>query len=261
LRRILQMCSNRLTKMKEFMLLFVIELTITSLAETTDNFAPANGERDLQGILPHGISDCSASFIEASLNTHMRTPADLSIYEPNLQVYCSNGGFCKAMYRDDPYNPCQCLEGFSGPHCEFVGSDVAKSLSCTLNCENDGVCRIGASTWENLLQYNYDSTPPEQRQYCSCPSGYFGTLCEHSSLDHSKTEKCGDQPCLNGGVCIDVVGEDGDKTRQCDCSDAKLDGIHYAGQFCEHNATDVCSEGQYGDQVFCVNGGTCKSDA
>jgi EGF-like domain len=243
-------------------LLLIVELPRLSIAILNDNHLSAAQHRALQGILPHGVSDCSASFIEASLQTPVTTQATASLFDHQVQAYCSNGGFCKAMYRDDPFNPCQCLEGYSGPHCEFVGSNVAPGLSCTLNCQNDGVCRIGAETWEKLLQYDYDATPQDQRQYCSCPNGYYGTLCEYGMKDNIiHLEKCGDEPCLNGGVCKEVLNQDGSTSRQCDCSGAKVLGVPHAGQFCEHNATDVCAVGEYGGQVFCVNGGTCKSDA
>jgi hypothetical protein len=245
----------------KIILLLLIEIVIPSLALLNDNSLSTTQNRGLQGVLPHGISDCSASFIEASLNTHIRTPASLSLFEHHVQTYCANGGFCKALYRDDPYNPCQCLEGFSGPHCEFVGSDVAQGMSCSLKCQNDGVCRIGADTWENLIQYNYDYIPQEQRQYCSCPNEYYGTLCEHGIQDSTNIEICGDRPCLNGGICKAVVGEDGTTSRQCDCSETKILGVQHAGQYCEHNATDVCAAETYGGQVFCVNGGICKSEA
>lgn len=242
---------------ENILLLLIAEALIPTLVFGNERPIIEN-ERMLQvsrGGLPRGITNCEASFVEASLNIDHSTSA--SIYEHRQKIFCANGGFCKAIYKDDPYNPCVCIEGFSGPHCEFEGTD-AELPACTMKCHHGGVCRIGAQSWNELLQFDYKNTPPEEWQYCDCPNGVYGKNCEHDVKNKTRVI-CGEKPCLYGGSCIERIDENGVSSYECDCSKANIDGVQHAGLYCEHKATSTCSNEQYNGKQFCVNGGTCKS--
>jgi hypothetical protein len=152
------------------------------------------------------------------------------------------------------------MQGFAGPHCEFTGTEEDVPTNCTLPCQNDGICHIGAISWQAFLHYNYVHTPSDQIQYCSCPSGTSGNLCEFSARDQSYTTCVNDQACQHGGSCVAVYAGNGTMSNHCDCTFANEDGKQYAGSNCEHGATTLCTDDHNGRQ-FCVNGGTCKSES
>ncbi|XP_076444633.1 uncharacterized protein LOC143282756 isoform X2 [Babylonia areolata] len=80
-------------------------------------------------------------------------------------------------------------------------------------CSSDSVCQNGGTCTEAQTQAT-----------CACPSGYVGSLCQHSRDD------CSNNPCVNG-TCVD-----GHHNFTCNC----LPG--YQGDLCETN-TDDCVQG------------------
>ena len=76
-------------------------------------------------------------------------------------------------------------------------------------------------------------------------------------------------PHSNGGACIAGVGPSGNSQLYCDCTRSveHVNGttINYVGKYCEepsvsddvNNDTSSCNSDK---SIFCVNGGTCKSD-
>jgi hypothetical protein len=87
---------------------------------------------------------------------------------------------------------------------------------------------------------------------CECLPGFGGPLCE------SPAEQCGninDHVCLNGGECITstVQTPDGNVRSQhrCDCAMATNDNNDsFAGKYCEHKATSMCSNSDW--NFFCT---------
>lgn len=166
---------------------------------------------------------------------------------------------CKASWIRTPDDPCECLDSYEGPHCEFERGDQPER--CVLGCENDGVCKIGAPTWQHYYRGIAEETDtwanPLDLQHCDCPEGYTGLLCELQGV------KCGDGYCHNGGTCIQTNQRDGSIKHFCDCSTSRSTTLNgpkvYAGEFCEHESTSFCSEED--ESSFCVNGGSCKSES
>ncbi len=70
-----------------------------------------------------------------------------------------------------------------------------------------------------------------------CPAGFFGAHCD---ID---VDACMPDPCVNGGMCEDVVGGPG---YTCSCPPG------YTGTNCEVDV-DECSS----SLTPCLNGGTC----
>ncbi|XP_061682587.1 delta-like protein C [Syngnathoides biaculeatus] len=126
---------------------------------------------------------------------------------------CRNGGSCKDAA--DGY-VCACPLGFSGPDCG-TGAD----LTCADEpCFNRGVC-VTAAGGGGGGGYT-----------CRCPPGYAGSNCE------MKNNRCGGEPCANGGECVDSGGV------LCRCRPG------FAGPRCETNVDDCASNP-------CRNAGTC----
>jgi hypothetical protein len=213
-----------------------------------DEVKTAEQFRRLDG-LPEGITTCDEFFFGRIASTHVdSTP------------FCVNNGVCKSSWVRQVDLPCDCLDGYAGPHCEFK-SDAVPSV-CHLGCRNDGTCKIGAPTWQHFYRNTGGGgwTNPLDLQHCSCQPGYTGILCE------LKGTPCGDNHCHHGGTCVEAAQDDSTVTFNCDCTNAKNSAgdVAYAGQYCEHEATSFCSAPQPTDNNgnhFCVNGGYCQSES
>lgn len=198
-------------------------------------------DRDLEDI-PDDVSICDEYFFGRATSL------------PSDQIpFCVNNGICQASWVNDPRQPCQCLDAYAGPHCEFAADQVPNV--CHLGCRNGGTCALGASSWQHYHRNDGGWTDPFDLQHCECTKGYTGLICEQQGTP------CGDDRCHNGGTCVLTSDSDGSNKYSCDCTTAKnSDGVSvFAGQYCEHEATSVCSD-QNANQ-FCVNGGTCRSDS
>ena len=188
--------------------------------------------------------------------------------------FCMHGGTCKDNFADDPHFPCDCPEGFAGPHCEFVHGQVPDT--CDLACANGGQCQVGFKYVgqaflkpiedddpQNSTTITASSTDPTSQQYCICPEGFYGDYCQVQG------ERCGASHCFNGGSCVTIAHGDGTVTDHCDCTTAGTaddDGGKqeaYAGRFCQSVSTAFCARfaDQHNGQDFCVNGGTCSPES
>jgi len=188
--------------------------------------------------------------------------------------FCANDGECT----DDG---CHCPSGYSGEHCEYPlyanqdsedniapdngeNDDDADYQQCHLQCQNGGICAKGAKDLGNLeetvqhvghLNQTYSS---EFFEHCICPEGWVGIECDH------KAEICGENEhiCLHGSTCVK-----NNKKHGCDCSATDehiAEGDHplFAGDSCQHPATDICmnTEDYPGRPLyFCVNQGSCRA--
>ena len=169
---------------------------------------------------------------------------------------------CKASWIRDPDHPCECIDGYEGPHCDYLEGQEPET--CVLDCENGGTCKMGAPSWQHYYRGINEETDtwsnPLDLQHCTCPAGYSGLLCERRGT------KCGSDYCHNGGTCIQTNQDDGSIKYFCDCSSSRsvtLDGPKvYGGEFCQYESTDFCSkESDPNGEQFCVNGGECKSES
>ncbi|XP_035218425.1 low-density lipoprotein receptor-related protein 1-like isoform X2 [Stegodyphus dumicola] len=147
--------------------------------------------------------------------------------------FCYNEGIC---YYEKGERLCSCPGEFSGSRCEKCSS---------INCQNDGMCRVEASG--NLS--------------CACMAGFHGTFCELSKCDgFCQHGKC---TITNGlPLCICEPGYSGKMCEQDLCD------IHCLnGGTCKRGVkktTCICPRGFQGrrceqDRCGCLNGATCVS--
>ncbi|GFO45468.1 delta-like protein [Plakobranchus ocellatus] len=110
---------------------------------------------------------------------------------------------------------------------------ITSAFSCqTTGCFNEGTCIVSSET---------------EQYHCACPEPYSGTKCEDkNSLD--VTTPCTSNPCLNGGLCLNIYFEAQTNKKDtfiCQCA------LDFSGTLCEEYLafdTGVCS------QVTCYNG-------
>lgn len=133
---------------------------------------------------------------------------------------------------------------------------------CDLECDPDQSlgCLSGPANFSDHLLPDgqplsfHEVTASQNNMHCECLSDWTGLECKH------KFTSCHDgaHNCYNGGECVETTDILRNDIPSCDCKKAvDEEGVRYAGQYCEHPAVDVCDDRR---QVFCVNGGTCKTD-
>ena len=139
--------------------------------------------------------------------------------------YCLNDGVCQ----DDPYQPCQCADGYSGSNCSVKNE--------SLSCQESGYCQHGGICLDD----------PEQP--CECQRGYFGIQCQFAK-EVVVVPEC-KKDCVNGGECVFEENSDANgssaflmRKQYCKCPES-----HY-GEFCEHS-NEMCGK------EYCQNGGNC----
>jgi hypothetical protein len=211
----------------------------------------------------------------------------------NGELFCVNEGNC----RDNPYEGCNCPNGYTGFSCEFRTAtsttnngvkivdesevyggrpviDSPTDSNCTMECRNGGTCRHGSKRLGggldlfagNTSYMNEEVGTSNDFQHCVCPSNFAGTNCEHQ-LDSCAE---GQHLCLHGSKCVNVGDE---QLCDCDQADSPL-ATFFAGNHCEHPVNDICTENAPNSKApstvtfnsgipgaarsFCVNGGTCK---
>lgn len=165
------------------------------------------------------------------------------------EYFCTNDGECP----DEPHQQCKCKNGFKGPRCEIASSAYLED-ECDMDCQNGGQCFFGGSPIEDEKLQNLHNLGLDfllENKHCRCPEGWVGVHCE------IQYEKCGDDEhyCLNGSGCI----PDGDEYT-CDCRQAATLLNSYAGDYCEHAATEFCQGPGANPHSFCTNHGTCRGE-
>ena len=165
-----------------------------------------------------------------------------------LSSPCQNFGTCQDLQDAAGYS-CQCVLGWGGPSCN------ARATVCVSNpCQNGGVCTATATDSNGVFQ-------------CSCPSLYFGDVCDQYDPvdDCNPVDSMGTalpKPCCAKGVtnpgCFDFFhlavcqcdsGWTGDK-----CNQNQITGNTYQISQCNAQGavgTDSCASNP------CQNSGAC----
>lgn len=164
---------------------------------------------------------------------------------PSCDLICQNGGRCELVDGSSTETQCLCDPGFSGDLCETADvppaatdpplSDPLKESTCDLDCRNGSVC--GPSDGNEGGEVK-----------CICAPGTSGDLCERVD-----GVTCGVDTCYYGSQCIQAS----DGGLYCDCTTINEPGKHFAGPFCQYEATTYCGDSE---DYFCVNGGTCRKE-
>jgi hypothetical protein len=159
-------------------------------------------------------------------------------------ITCQNGGRCEVLSGSNNETQCICDPGFSGDLCETAATpeelspqepQEETSSLCDLDCKKGGLC----------VSSGGDDTG---EMTCNCPPGTSGELCEE--VDEVT---CGENTCYHGSQCITAS----DGGLHCDCTTINDPERHYAGRFCQYQATTYCGDGE---DYFCVNGGKCRDE-
>ena len=135
-----------------------------------------------------------------------------------------------------------------------ITTDFINLSTCSLNCENNGVCQYLNGTMEELqnrMQSGY------MIMKCQCTEGYTGLGCEQVR----PTCNVPTLKCPNGVPCDTYPGSNPTQYH-CDCSVADRISSTTA-RFCRNTYTEYCSPGIINganEISFCTNGGKCKGD-
>eukprot|EP00521_Asterionellopsis_glacialis_P008228 CAMPEP_0195280952 /NCGR_PEP_ID=MMETSP0707-20130614/457_1 /TAXON_ID=33640 /ORGANISM="Asterionellopsis glacialis, Strain CCMP134" /LENGTH=607 /DNA_ID=CAMNT_0040339783 /DNA_START=74 /DNA_END=1897 /DNA_ORIENTATION=- len=136
---------------------------------------------------------------------------------------------------------------------------------CPLDCDasHSNVCIEGEADFSNHpqpngapLEFHEETKDSTYGLHCNCTEGRTGLKCKRQ---YESCHNNDDMKCYNGGACLlGGVDQFGNDQYYCDCKNAKDEkGNLYYGQYCENKVLEVCDGSQ---DVFCVNGGTCKDD-
>jgi hypothetical protein len=155
----------------------------------------------------------------------------------------------------------------------YLLSTSAKSKNtCDRPCINGGICKnrlLESLTGSSTHQLDRFGLEQNQRQYCQCPTGFTGVLCEIKLVLCSN----GNQTCTNGSTCQRAIDDFGSEYFHCECDIENSDlSLPSAENFCEHASTVFCinegdaiqikqsheSLGGSAKSSFCINGGRCR---
>jgi hypothetical protein len=188
-----------------------LSLTISSCVHTR-NYNYRNGGVCIEGQDQYGndqfVCDCMPA-VDVALETRYvgptcELPVATSDYCEGTSdtVFCVQGGTCKLATADDfAREPCTCLEGTRGKHCEF-----GTSLTCDLDCGLNGICRHGQKALEHMtpdMIVHRDPLRAENFMYCECDEKFAGTKCafEFTTCDGFE------HYCFHGSTCQTIGNE------------------------------------------------------
>jgi len=152
----------------------------------------------------------------------------------DLQGGAYVGKFCEHLLTDT--NDSILEEAYTTPNVDF--SEVQ---DCSLDCQNGGYCNSGRpDPSKDKMAYDIYRTSAvnSEFQWCDCPKGFFGEVCEVPSAP------CGDKICFNNAQCVKWENSTGHAIHKCSCQNSQDSdsSIYYAGKFCEFKATSRCSQ-------------------
>jgi len=197
------------------------------------------------------------------------------------QAFCVNGGTCwEEANKDSTVLGCQCKEPWTGQHCELHKEEDSQEavqkwmgqMDCTIECQNGGRCSFGVKDYGKLAKLNAPFRTHLEFEHCVCPEGFTGVDCS-VPVQHCPNSR---QACFYGSECIQVgyLKEELKGDFMCHCEKGRTPNaggeeaparMPVAGRYCEHYATEVCSEdgesaGNWDWHSFCTNGGKCRKN-
>ncbi|XP_028996952.1 protein jagged-2b isoform X2 [Betta splendens] len=176
------------------------------------------------------VCECPPEFVGQLCELPSWPPADAC--DPNP---CENEAKCHSMYQDFY---CACPEGYEGKTCERL-----RDACRTAPCQVIDSCTVAVATNDSSEVQNVSSnvcgpqgrcvSGPAGNFSCECEAGFSGIYC------HENINDCVDNPCRNGGTCIDGVN-----SFECMCH------AGWQGSLCDINVNE-CRHNP------CKNGGRC----
>ncbi|KAM9703574.1 protein jagged-2b isoform 1-T1 [Menidia menidia] len=229
---------------------------------------PCQNGGHCHAVLDSFVCECPSEFAGQLCEISSWSPSDTCDPDP-----CENGATCHGMDQDFY---CACPEGYEGKTCENL-----KEGCPTTPCQVIDSCTVAVATNDSAGVQRVSSNVCGPRGRCvSHPAGNFTCVCEPGFSGvycHENVNDCMDNPCGNGGTCIDGVN-----SFQCFCPDG------WEGQLCDLNVNECghnpcknagrcldlvndfycqCADGWKGktchsresqcDETTCSNGGTC----
>ncbi|XP_008314690.1 LOW QUALITY PROTEIN: protein jagged-1a [Cynoglossus semilaevis] len=165
--------------------------------------------------------------------SHCQSDKDFCVDDP-----CQNGGHCFNLVND---YVCQCPEDYDGKNCSRL-KDHCRTTPCKV-IDSCTVAVASNNTSSGLRMISSSVCGPHGtcrsraggRFRCGGEGGFHGTpYCQENIND------CQSAPCLNGGTCMDKVGQ-----FDCLCADG------WDGATCQNNVDDCSS-------APCQNAGICR---
>lgn len=147
--------------------------------------------------------------------------------ELNYSPLCSNHGYLEN-------GSCKCLEGFSGPTCQFCN-----------HCNDVGECG--------------DNGPTDTDGVCVCPAGYTGTYCGCKNDQCGASGSCnldGSCGCPLGSYMSDCSGSPFNSDTAATCKGACSDSSIKTEEACTGtniwHKTSYCSDDEYKNESACI---------
>uniref|UniRef100_A0A3Q2PMY3 Delta-like protein n=1 Tax=Fundulus heteroclitus TaxID=8078 RepID=A0A3Q2PMY3_FUNHE len=191
---------------------------------------PCQNGGQCHAVLDGFVCECLPDFGGQLCEISYYPPADACDSGP-----CENGATCHSMDQDFY---CACPEGYVGKTCERV-----KEACQTTTCQVIDSCVVAVPTNDSDGVQHISSNVCGPRGRCiSQPTGNFTCICDPGFSGiycHENINDCIDNPCKNGGTCIDGLN-----SFQCFCPDG------WEGHLCDLNV-DECRHNP------CKNGGRC----
>uniref|UniRef100_UPI0037E806A4 protein jagged-2b n=1 Tax=Semicossyphus pulcher TaxID=241346 RepID=UPI0037E806A4 len=191
---------------------------------------PCQNGGQCHAVLDGFVCQCPPEFAGQLCEISSWYPSDAC--DPNP---CENEAKCHSMEQDFY---CACPEGYEGKTCERLRENCQ-----TTPCQVIDSCTVAIATNDSAGVRHISSnvcgprgrciSQPAGNFTCACDPGFSGVYC------HENINDCINNPCGNGGTCIDGVN-----SFQCFCPDG------WEGRLCDLNVNE-CRHNP------CKNGGRC----
>jgi len=133
---------------------------------------------------------------------------------------------------------------------DAAASSSSRRLSSSTNCPHD--------CFHNGACNSVDGDDGKPEYYCDCDADFGGRYCESAKVECDRDNMY----CLNGGRCVVVTTDDGERVVGCNCSGLEGEaGGPFLGTHCESHPSMFCTgsnSGIFSSHSFCTNGGTCN---
>lgn len=191
---------------------------------------PCHNNGKCHTVLDGFVCECPPEFAGQLCEIPTWSPADSCDSSP-----CENAATCHSMGQDFY---CACPEGYEGKTCATL-----KESCQTTPCQIIDSCTVAVASNDSSVVRHISSNVCGPRGRClSHPTGNFSCICDEGFSGiycHENINDCVNNPCQNGGTCIDGVN-----SFQCVCPDG------WEGHLCDLNV-DECRHSP------CKNGGRC----